>query len=62
MKSFALFACLGLLVACGGEEAHDHDHGADKAPATKDVEKMADKAPPAGAEMKTVTLAIEGMS
>ena len=70
MKITALFALAFLLAACGGEEAHDHDHGpakgvekmTDQAPET-DVEEMADDAPESGgAEMKTITLSIEGMS
>ena len=46
LRLFAVFA-FGLLAACGKEEAHDHDAG---------------KTPAKGAEMKTVTLAIEGMT
>jgi hypothetical protein len=42
MKTIALFACLGFLVACGEKESTTPD----KTPAATDVEKMAgDKTP-----------------
>ena len=64
MKTIALFACLGFLVACGEKESTTPD----KTPAATDVEKMAgDKTPPAdmptgGAEMRTITVQIDGMT
>ena len=63
MKTIALFACLGFLVACGEKESTTPDETPDKT----DVEKMADKTPPAktpagGAEMRTITVAIDGMT
>ncbi|MHC4939358.1 MAG: hypothetical protein ACYTHK_10345 [Planctomycetota bacterium] len=66
MKALALFACLGLLVACGGEEAHDHS--TDKAPTTEDANPMTGKtpaktdAPSGGAEMRMITVKIDGMT
>jgi hypothetical protein len=68
MRTVALFALVCFLAACGKEEAHDHDHSSDKAP-VKTVDQTADKAPAmtdaapeTGGEMRTITLAIEGMS
>jgi len=63
MKTIALLACLGFLVACGEKEST----APDKTPDKTDVEKVADKTPPTkaptgGAEMRTITVAIDGMT
>ena len=67
MKSFALFAALVFLAACGKEETSDYDKSTNKV----DVEKVADKTPPAsisndapkgGAEMRVITVQIDGMT
>ena len=64
MRTLALMTLLSFLAACGGEEAHDHDHDkTDKSDMEKTAGDTMKKAPETGgAEMKTVTLAIEGMT
>jgi len=71
MKTFAMFTLLVLAIACGKDDAGttpaDTGGTADKAPAemTKTAEDMKKTAEGAGApnvEMRTITLAIEGMS
>jgi len=65
MRTIALMTLLSFLAACGGEEAHDHDHDkTDKSDMEKKAGETMKKAPSGGgaAEMKSVTLAVEGMT
>jgi len=63
MRTIALMTLLSFLAACGGEEAHDHDK-TDKSDMEKKAGETMKKAPSGGgaAEMKSVTLAVEGMT
>ena len=69
MRTFALMACLALVAACGAkEEAAPTKDGAGAMPGKTTMEDVKKDAPdvnakmPAGAEMRTIVLDIEGMN
>jgi hypothetical protein len=69
MRTFALMACLALVAACGAkEEAAPSTDGPGATPGKTTMEDVKKDMPdvnakvPAGAEMRTVVLDIEGMT